>query len=119
MKKLLVAFDVDGTLRNNQEDKTDKETEPLANERIRQLLIILSSFHNVEIMVWSGVGELYARQMARTLHVDKYVDSYASKNFIKKIGKKPIFEPDIVPDIAIDDIWDCELGKMNLIVKEK
>ena len=86
MKKLLIAFDVDGTLRNNQEDKTAKEIEPLANERIRQLLIILSSFHNIEIMVWSGVGELYARQMARTLHVDKYVDSYAGYCYRRYLG---------------------------------
>lgn len=118
MKKITIAFDVDGTLRNNQKDF------PIANERIRTLLITLASFKNVRIIVWSGGGELYARQMARVLHVDDYVDGYASKNPQRTVGReetatKLVFKPDIEPDIAIDDIQDCDLGKINLIVREK
>ena len=113
MRLITIAFDVDGTLRNNTDDTM------VANERIRSLLVALSSFKNVKIVVWSGGGELYARQAARAMHVDQYVDEYASKNFVRKDGLKPIFEPDIKPDIAIDDIHDCELGIINLIVKEK
>ena len=113
MKKITIAFDVDGTLRNNTDDSA------VANERIRTLLIILASFKNTKIIVWSGGGELYARQMAGALGISKYVDAYASKNFIRKDGIKPIFKPDITPDIAIDDIHDCVLGKINLIVQEK
>jgi hypothetical protein len=30
-----------------------------------------------------------------------------------------LFKPDIKPDIAIDDVQDCELGIINLIVREK
>lgn len=103
MKKITIAFDIDGTLRNNTND------EVIANERIRQLLIILSSFKNTKIIVWSGSGELYARQVAKVIHVDQYVHEYASKTAHKEIK----------PDIAIDDIQDTMIGKINLIVREK
>lgn len=120
MKKITIAFDVDGTLINNDYN------ESVANERIRTLLIILSSFKNTKIVVWSGGGELWARQAAREIGVAKYVDAYYDKRIIKvegegieESGKRHAFDPPIEPDIAIDDIQDCELGKLNLIVKEK
>lgn len=120
MKKIIIAFDIDGTLiRNDSNNDMDGGT-PIANERIRTLLIILASFKNVKIMVWSGGGELYAHQVCSSLGIRKYIDIFKSKNLIEtnKNGKH-IFEPGIVPDIAIDDIQDCELGFLNLIVKEK
>ena len=43
MKRVSIAFDIDGTLRNN------KDKNIVANERIRTLLIILSSFKNIDI----------------------------------------------------------------------
>lgn len=117
MKDLTIAFDVDGTLiQTNTSDK------PIPNERIRSLLIALSSFKNVKIVVWSGGGEIYARQIANAIGISKYVDKYASKNLVateKTMPPKHIFEPDFTPDIAIDDIQDCTLGLMNLIVREK
>lgn len=113
MKKVTIAFDVDGTLIDNTEGK------PVANERIRSLLITLSSFKNTEVIVWSGGGELYARQIVATLGLTKYVDRYGSKNYQGKVDGKHVFEPDFKPDIAIDDIQACELGEINLIVKEK
>lgn len=102
MKKVLIAFDIDGTLRNNIHDE-----EIVANERIRDLLIILSSFKNVKILVWSGGGELYARQVANAIGIAHYVDSYATK------------APDIRPDIAIDDMHEFDMSDINLIVREK
>lgn len=115
MKEIVIAFDVDGTLINNKYDH------PVANERIRSLLVTLSSFKNVKIVVWSGGGELYSQQVCSQIGISKYVDSYYSKNHIKaeSEGKKHCFDPPIEPDIAIDDIQDCELGKINLIVREK
>ena len=104
MKKIVVAFDVDGTLIDNT-----KLLYFIANERIRSLLITLSSFKNVKIVVWSGGGELYARQVAYNIGITKYVDQYASKHDWEEIN----------PDIAIDDIQDTAIGKINLIVKEK
>jgi len=127
MKKILIAFDIDGTIRNN------KYTEKIvANERIRTLLITLSSFKNVKIHVWSAGGEDYARQCIRELGLSKYVNSYSDKHMIScedaKCDKQHISSEDrkcwhfvnnITPDIAIDDIQSFNLGKINLIVKEK
>lgn len=114
MKKVTIAFDVDGTLRDNTiEDKV------VSNESIRTLLVTLASFKNVKIVVWSGSGELYARQCAAVMGIDKYVDKYASKNHLGNVNGQHQFNPELTPDIAIDDIQACELGKINLIVKEK
>jgi hypothetical protein len=92
----LIAFDVDGCLR------TTAEGQPVANENIRMLLVILSQFASVNIRVWGGSGELYGRQVARELGVAPYVDSYSGK-------------PDplgVIPDIAFDD-EDVGLGTVN------
>lgn len=105
MKKLVVAFDIDGTLINNEYLDGDKM--PTANERIRTLLIVLAHMKNTKIVVWSGGGEFYARQVAHAIGIDKYVDNYMAK------------DNDLNPDIAIDDIQDTALGKINLIVREK
>lgn len=114
MKKVSIAFDVDGTLISNKGSDI-----PQANERIRTLLITLASFKNVKVIVWSGGGELYARQVANAIGIGKYVDAYADKNHLGKVDGKHQFDPDLTPDIAIDDIQDCELGTLNLICREK
>ena len=104
MKTMVICIDVDGTLRNNKD-----ENEVIANEDIRTLTRILSKFKNTKIIIWSGSGELYARQVAREIHIAQYVDGYASKTAHKEIK----------PDIAIDDQHACVLGLINLIVREK
>jgi len=125
MKNITVAFDIDGTLRNNSKDNSlhpmaDSGQTPIANEEIRSLLIILSKFKNVKILVWSGGGELYARQVSTVLGISKYVDEYASKLITREDGMGVREKhPNIKPDIAIDDIQDCILGDINLIVKQK
>lgn len=103
MEPIIICFDVDGTLINNQKGGI------IANEDIRELLRILTKFKNIKIVVWSGDGELYARQVAREIHIDHFVDAYASKTAHKKIN----------PHIAIDDQHACALGSINLIVREK
>ena len=117
MKKITIAFDCDGTLVSTERTP---DGFPISNERIRNLLIILASFKNTRIIVWSGSGELWARQVASFLAIRSYVDGYATKNHLgKDADGKHQFDPDLVPDIAIDDIQDCDLGTINLIVKEK
>lgn len=111
MKQVTIAFDCDGTLLNNTKQKME------ANERIRSLLITLASFKNVKIVVWSGGGELYARQVAAALGIAHYVDAYSSKS--QDSESNYIFSAGVAPDIAIDDMHDCELGLLNLIVREK
>lgn len=103
MRRVVIAFDVDGTLRDNTKEGV------IANEDIRSLLRILSKFKNTKIIVWSGSGEFYARQCAREMHIEHWVDRYASKTEWK----------DLQVDIAIDDIQDTSIGLINLIVKEK
>lgn len=117
MRKVTIAFDCDGTLIQNG---ALAEHEIVANERIRSMLISLARFKNTKIVVWSGGGELWARQVGATLGIDKYVDTYTSKNHLgKDESGKHVFAPGFAPDIAIDDIQDCELGLINLIVREK
>ena len=117
MKQVIVAFDCDGTL---IQDGAQDEHMIVANERIRSMLVTFARFKNVKIVVWSGGGELWARQVGAALGLDKYVWKYASKNHLgKDANGNHQFAPDFVPDIAIDDIQACELGKINLIVREK
>lgn len=111
MKKVTIAFDVDGTL---------IDSEGNTNWRITELLRILSRFKNVEIVVWSGSGKSYAEMIVQHLKLEKYVKRCEDKNHIgKDENGKHLFDPSFKPNIAIDDIQDCILGELNLIVREK
>jgi phosphoserine phosphatase len=123
MQDLLVAFDVDGTLRDNTVTNS-----VVPNERVCRQLIDLAHTKNVEIMVWSGGGELYARQCVKELGLASYVDHYADKQVISctqagcpnKDASHWHFGYDgKQPDIAFDDIQSFALGKLNIIVREK
>ena len=115
MNQIVIAFDIDGTLRDNTvQDRI------VANERIRALLIILASMKNTTIMVWSGGGAKYAHDVAKAMAIEQYVDVYEDKGYggYDDHGR-PIFHTDLKPDIAFDDIRECTLGALNLIVDEK
>lgn len=104
MKQVIIAFDVDGTLRDNT-----ITNRVVANEKIRSLLVTLASFKNTYIVVWSGSGQLYAKQAVNELAIAKYVDLCMGKEQWQNLHV----------DIAIDDIQDTNIGKINLIVREK
>ena len=115
MREIVIAFDIDGTLRDNTAADCI-----VANERIRTLLILLSSMKNTRIMVWSGGGANYARQVCAAMAIEQYVDAYADKGFGGyEADGSPIFDTDLRPDIAFDDIEECSLGALNLIVQER
>lgn len=119
MKTINIAFDCDGTLISNNELHIASRIVP--NERIRTLLIALASMKNTKIIVWSGAGTMWAKQVVAALGIQKYVDVCTTKNYLgrnQETGKHE-FKPDFVPDIAFDDIQDCELGTLNIIVREK
>lgn len=117
MQKLVIAFDCDGTLIQNG---ALDEHQIVANERVRSLLIGLAHSKNVKIVVWSGGGELWARQVGRQLGLDSYVWKYSDKMLIgKDKDGHPVFDPELKPHIAFDDIQSCELGEFNIIVREK
>lgn len=117
MKKITIAFDCDGTLVTTDSAETRKI---VANERIRTLLVTLARFKNVRVVIWSGGGEMWARQVGAALGLDKYVWKYMDKIYLGRGDDGKIkFGTDFKPDIAIDDIQACELGAINLIVREK
>lgn len=117
MKKVVIAFDVDGTLIKNG---AVSEFDMKPNRRILRLLETLATFKNVTIVVWSGGGKDWADSAVKMLDISHIVKATYDKNLKGRDDSgKYIFEPEIVPDIAIDDIQACELGVLNLIVKEK
>ena len=102
MRKVKIAFDVDGTLRCNC---TEDCREP--NKRIVDMFNTLASFKNTEMFVWSGGGADYADSFAR-----RYDLKVSSNHCVSKLNAPKM-------DIAIDDIQATMLGDINLIVREK
>lgn len=95
-----VAFDVDGCVRL----PAGHHGYPVANEPVRQLLVILSLMPNVRVHVWSGSGELYARQVCSELGLRPYVHSYSSKT-----------DATVRPDVTFDD-EEMTRGTVNIRV---
>lgn len=112
MKKVIIAFDVDGTLRCNQEEQ--HRTRVVANRRIVRLWETLSSFKNVELHIWSNRGADYCREIAILFDLQK------CKGYHKKTWQGNRDDGDgFVPDIAIDDQQRFDGAAFNLIVREK
>lgn len=116
MIKTIVAFDIDGTLITNQDpDRKHGEvsSKEVPHDEILAMLKTFSRFKNVKIVVWSGGGKKYAETIGNRLGLDPYVWRYASK----------LEAPNLIalgyPIVAIDDIQDCTLGDVNLIVRNK
>ena len=116
MDKVIIAFDVDGTLIKNagvdrQHGIPSNDDVPIVHQI--NTLAVLSTYKNVRIVVWSGGGKQYAEQWGRRLGIDKYVWRYASKLEHKELKQL------CHTLIAIDDIQATQIGDVNLIVKEK
>lgn len=112
MKKVTIAFDIDGTLRDNTHDypKSDMTHRIHWNYRICEMAITLSKFKNVTCIIWSGGGRDYASRVRHEFERD-----FGAQPFKSAFSKAE----SIQPDIAIDDMHACELGNINLIVREK
>jgi len=116
MQKVIIAFDVDGTLiQNGSADRQHGTVNDGDVPIVHQIttLQVLSTYKNIRIVVWSGGGKDYAAMWGRRLGLDKYVWRYASKLEHAEIRQ----HCDLL--IAIDDIQATRLGDVNLIVKEK
>lgn len=116
MIKTILAFDIDGTLITNLDpdrEHGEVSSKEVPHPDIIAMLKTFSRFKNVKIVVWSGGGKAYAESIGRRLELDKYVWRYAGKTEA----------PELValgyPIVAIDDIQDCTLGDINLIVRNK
>lgn len=116
MQRVIHAFDVDGTLIKNA--GVDREHGIPSSHDVPIMhqintLIVLSTYKNIRIVVWSGGGKQYAETWGRRLGLDKYVWRYASKLEHEQIKAQCDFL------IAHDDIQATRLGDVNLIVREK
>lgn len=115
MQKVIVAFDVDGTLIRQAENAlpgvVNNDSVPIVHQI--NTLQVLSRYKNIRIVVWSGGGKQYAETWGRRLGLDQYVWRYASKLEHRELRAMCDFL------IAIDDIQATQLGDANLIVREK
>jgi len=116
MAKVIIAFDVDGTLIKNveaarQHGMVNSDDVPIVHQI--NTLMVLSTYKNVRIVVWSGGGRDYAEMWGMRLGLSKYVWRYASK--LEHEQLKSMCDT----LIAIDDIQSTRLGDVNLIVREK
>lgn len=107
MRKVTVAFDIDGTLRCNCTDTCQD-----LNECTMEGLYFFRHMKNVRIMIWSGGGVNYVESFMRLHAISDRKICVASKldPATWRWGK---------PDITIDDQQDFSLGTFNLIVREK
>ncbi len=117
MNRVIVAFDVDGTLIKNT-DPGERTHGIVSNGDVPivhqiNTLIVLSTYKNIKIVVWSGGGKQYAEVWGSRLGLDKYVWRYASKLEHADIRRQCDYL------IAIDDIQATGIGHINLIVREK
>ena len=117
MKEIIIAFDIDGTLLNNEgiQPETPTYLRPKCgvNLEVVTLLQLLSKkMKNTKIYVWSGGGKDYAEDICRMYGFDKYVDRcFGKADYDETIYGKV--------DICFDDVHSCELADKNIIVKMK
>lgn len=118
MKKLIIAFDIDGTILNNEAGTPIPKgmipsTTSAINIEITLLLQILSkAFKNTKIYVWSGGGQDYAEQMVIKYGLSKYVDRCFGKHEYDETVDGRV-------DLAIDDQHEFGMADKNLIVRMK
>lgn len=117
MKEIIIAFDVDGTILNNEgippESPVHLRPRHGVNLEIVLLIQILSKkMKNTKVIVWSGGGKEYAERICREYGLERYVDFCISK---------AEYDPQIhgTVDICFDDVHACRLAENNIIVKMK
>ena len=117
MKEIIIAFDVDGTILNNEgiQPETPTYLRPrmgLNLEVITLIQILSKKMKNTKVIVWSGGGKDYAERIVREYGLEKYVyRCYGKSEYDETIDGKV--------DICFDDVHACELADKNLIVKMK
>lgn len=113
MKEVVIAFDIDGTLLNNEgvPPATPVHLRPPTSvnlEIVLLLQLLAKHMKNTRIIVWSGGGLEYAESIVRRYGLERYVDRCYAKGTC-----------DEAVDICFDDIHACELADKNIIVKMK
>lgn len=126
MRKIVIAFDVDGTLRCN----TVPEERLVANRRIVRLWETLATFKNVELHVWSNRGAEYCDMIVKQFDLQKCKGTHLKQwQAMQQVEVRSASMAGqsymatradaFVPDIAIDDQQRFDGGMLNLIVREK
>lgn len=113
MQEIIIAFDCDGTILNNEgiplETPTYLRPKCGVNLEVITLIQILSKkMKNSRVIVWSGGGKEYAEGIVRMYGLEKYVSACYDK---------ATCEEDV--DIAFDDQHGFNLADKNLIIKMK
>lgn len=112
MNEIIVAFDVDGTLLNNEgvPPATPPHLRPKTSVNLEAVLLlqILSRMKNTRILVWSGGGKEYAEEIVRLYGLERYVDRCYGKGACEE-----------KVDICFDDVHACKLADKNVIVRFK
>lgn len=105
MQKVIFAFDVDGTL-------IDEENKHVSTIK---LLVAMGEqkWKNVRVAVWSGGGRQYAETFVRRLGLEDHVDMVLGKLDHQRLRDEGCLV------IAVDDIQDTAIGDINLIVRNK
>lgn len=117
MDEIIIAFDIDGTILNNEGIQPDTPTylRPMlgVNLEVIMLIQILSKkMKNTKVIIWSGGGKEYAEKIVRLYGLEKYIHRcYGKHEYDETIDGKV--------DICFDDVHACKLAEKNLIVKMK
>lgn len=127
MKEIVIAFDIDGTLLNNEGIPPDSPVHlrPKCGVNLDAVLLlqILSKQKNTRIIVWSGGGRDYAEKVCREYGFEKYVDRAYGKPMGTPHAHQQLgaydYDLDGPVDICFDDIHSCVLADKNIIVKMK
>ena len=117
MQEIIIAFDIDGTILNNEgippETPTHLRPQCGVNLEVIMLIQILSrKMKNTKVIVWSGGGKEYAESICRRYGLEKYIHrAYGKAEYDETIEGKV--------DICFDDVHACKLAEKNIIVKMK
>jgi len=120
MKKTHIAYDIDGTLRKNSEERHRTEIE--VNEDVLDSLRYHYKCKNTVIHLWSNRGAKYCQEIREYLGLQKYVkESNCHKKLWLKMQAELTAknEPYFRPDVAYDDQQRFDGGFINIIVREK
>jgi len=117
MKEIIIAFDIDGTILNNEGIPPEtpvhlRPASPVNLEIVMLLQILSKGMKNTKVIVWSGGGKEYAEQIVRRYGLERYVHRCYGKHEYEA-------EIEGTVDIAFDDVHACTLGDKNLIVRMK
>lgn len=108
MKEIIIAFDIDGTILNNEKTRDGGVNLPV----IHMMELFSKSMKNTRIIVWSGGGKDYAEHIVTKYGLDRWVDRCYSKQKYEE-------ELDGHVDIAFDDQHEFAMADKNIIVRMK